>query len=210
MEKYRDSYKSIFTNNEYSLFPKYDYVNKNYLTGSIEPINEQSIANMIKEICKRAGINGDHIHPHAIRKTVVINLMSEGNTLDSVAKFIGHSSSSVTAKHYWTPTQNDLIKTMNLSWLVGNSINDLSESSSSSGNTNQMNKIATMIIEGVKAKKRLEHAISLLSREQLNKMETMWNDDVEEEVSKLARSEINAIVTYADSLDTKSYKSTID
>jgi hypothetical protein len=73
-----------------------------------------------------------------------------------------------------------------------------------------MNKIATTIIEGVKAKKRLEHAISLLSREQLNKMENMWNDEVEEEVSKLARNEINTIVKYAESLDTRSCMSTID
>lgn len=209
LEKYRDSYGSIFTDKEYALFPKYDYVNKNYMTGSINPINEQTIENIIKTICNRAGINGDHTHPHAIRKTVVINLMSEGNTLDSVAKFIGHSSSNVTAKHYWTPTQNDLIKTMNLSWLVGNSITDLSESSSSD-NTNQMNKIATMIIEGVKAKKRLEHAVSLLSKEQLNKMESLWTDNVEEEVSALARSKINAIVKYAESLDTRSIRSTIE
>lgn len=204
LEIYRDGiYGSVLKSPEHYIFTQYNKKTKNYLVPSLKKCAVGSIQHVIHSVCERVGINGCHVHPHALRKTVVVKLMSEGNTIESVSKFIGHASSDITAKHYWTPTQNDLIKTMNLSWLVGtNIVNEDGRTSfeTSSANTDQMKQIASLIVEGVKAKKRLEHAISTMNKEQINTMEKLWTTETEEEVANLSRIEISRVVNVVKTL----------
>lgn len=105
LENYKNSekYGNSINNLDYSLFPQ--------SIGSSKKISENKksfsmgyLLRLIKNIFFRADITGHNAHSHAFRKTVVIKLMSEGNSLENVSKFIGHSSSVVTAKHYWVPT----------------------------------------------------------------------------------------------------------
>ena len=71
----------------------------------------------INTICNNAGVIGSHVHPHAFRKTVVINLMKLGNSIDTVSKFIGHSSPNTTRNSYWVETNSDLTDNMIIPWI---------------------------------------------------------------------------------------------
>lgn len=201
LELYKNSeYKSYLTNPDFSLFPAYDRKCNQYIA-SKKSCCQETISKMIKSICKRAKVNGDHIHAHAFRKTVVVKLMSEGNTLDNVSKFIGHSNSSITARHYWTPTQSDLIKNMNMSWLLGGNYNEGSTEyetrTLSTYNTEQIKKITQLIMEGMQAKERLEHALAIMNTRQKLAMEKKWTDKSNENVAQNTRTVISEILTAA-------------
>jgi integrase/recombinase XerC len=192
LERYRDNetYKDLLKDLDYYLIPKVIKKRSKFI-GNKQKCGETTIRRIIKNICDRAGVYGDHTHPHAFRKTVVIKLMNEGNTLDSVAKFIGHSSSQITATHYWTPTQNDLIKNMNMAWLLGQK----GESSvNSTHNTLQMKQITQLIMEGMIAKERLEHALSIMTHKQVLQMEEKWTTNSDDNVAQNTRNAIASIL----------------
>ncbi len=79
--------------------------------------SRKCIANIVKDICNRCGIDSTKIHVHMFRKTVVTNLMKNGNTMEKVSKFIGHSDPSTTFTFYWVPTVDDLTDHMIITWL---------------------------------------------------------------------------------------------
>ena len=88
-----------------------------YSSYSDSNISDTMMRQKIKKICEKAGITGPHVHPHAFRKTVVINLMKLGNSIDTVSKFIGHSSPDTTRNSYWVETQSDLTDNMIIPWI---------------------------------------------------------------------------------------------
>lgn len=69
------------------------------------------------KLANECGIHGIHIHPHAFRHTLVNNLMSMGNDIHNVSKFLGHSSTSTTETYYWTSKISDIIPNMTIPWL---------------------------------------------------------------------------------------------
>jgi site-specific recombinase XerD len=69
------------------------------------------------KLANACGIHGIHIHPHAFRHTLVNNLMSMGNDIHNVSKFLGHSSISTTETYYWTSKITDIIPNMTIPWL---------------------------------------------------------------------------------------------
>ena len=94
--------------------------NKYYLFHSVytySNISNQAMRSKINTICNNAGVIGSHVHPHAFRKTVVINLMKLGNSIDTVSKFIGHSSPNTTRNSYWVETNSDLTDNMIIPWI---------------------------------------------------------------------------------------------
>lgn len=189
LEAYRDGdYSSVLDNENNYIFPVYNKKYKSYKIPSSTTVPpSDSIDNLIKAVCKRAGIEGPHVHCHALRKTVTTKLMSAGNTLDHVSKFLGHSCSSITAKHYWVPTQEDLVKNMNMSWLLGNGCAN-GTSTISSDQTTVMQQFASHIFEGMKAKKQLEQLISLSSSNTLKKLDMMWTQEVSDDVFSQTRA----------------------
>lgn len=194
LEKYRDGiFKNVLNNADYALFPAYDRSSRSFAIGKTKNCDMHTINNLIHTVCKRVEINGDHVHAHAFRKTLITKLMSEGNTLDNVAKFIGHTSSFVTAKYYWTPTPEDLVKNMNMSWMIGHNTS-LTSSSSSSGNTLQMQLITQHIVEEMKAKERFKHALSILTDEQILQMEKLWTDNTDNIVVSNVKNAISEII----------------
>lgn len=194
LEKYRDGdFGSVLSDPEYAIFPKYNRATGSYI-GNKMHCKDTTIRRIIREICNRAGVNGDHVHTHAFRKTVVVKLMAEGNTLDNVSKFIGHSSSKVTATHYWTPTQSDLIKNMNMSWLISGGDTENSSIYMSSYNTSQLQKITNIIMEGMKAKERLTHALAVMNEKQIHQMEQKWTNISDENVAQNTRNAIAELI----------------
>jgi integrase len=196
LENYKKSekYGNSINNLEYSLFPQ--TVGKKIVPNK-KPFSLGYLRRMVKDIFLRADITGHNAHTHAFRKTVVIKLMSEGNSLENVSKFIGHSSAAVTAKHYWVPTQQDLLKNMNMQWLLGeNNLKNLDDKTlaSISSKTIQLEKITSALMEGFMAKERLTHAITLMTPEQLETMDKLWSNESKMNVSKNVRNIIADII----------------
>lgn len=194
LEKYRDGeYGVALGKKECALFPIYNRREKNY-SGNVHAIGAEAINKLIKNVCTRAGVNGTYVHSHAFRKTVVIKLMNEGNSLEHVAKFIGHSTPCVTAKSYWVPTQEDLIKNMHMSWIIDANCNVSDSTSHSSYATTHLQRITCMIMEGMKAKERLQHAIDIMTTEQLYEMEKKWTDESSNNVTTNTKDAIKDIL----------------
>jgi site-specific recombinase XerD len=127
------------------LFPK--------IVGSIarmdEHIHQSTFSTRLSAIAKKAEVNGPHVHPHAFRHTLVDNLMSEGNTIANVSKFIGHSNVSTTERYYWTSSIETIIETMNVPWLSLKNIKEVavslkSEKSDSSGSIKSLENLALL------------------------------------------------------------------
>ena len=133
--------------------------------------------------------------------------MKDGNTLENVSKFIGHKNPAVTASHYWVTTPNELVASMNISWLVGpagvrngcaqqvqNVLNDDNLTSSAGGpSPAQIQRIATAIAEGFKAQERFKHAVSLMTSKQLEEMEALWTEESRQNVAIKTRDVMIAI-----------------
>jgi hypothetical protein len=71
-----------------------------------------SVYNIVRRLASDAGIKEVHVHPHAFRHTLVGSLVSAGNSLDVVSKFMGHANASTTSYFYWLPTSEELCSTM--------------------------------------------------------------------------------------------------
>jgi len=108
---------------EYCEFKKINYVKdqEEYLFKNEKNNNRLSKAAIcvkLHDIADKCGIKGMHVHPHAFRHTIVNNLMTCGNKLENVSRFIGHSSVSTTETYYWTTELRNIVPTMNIPWLL--------------------------------------------------------------------------------------------
>jgi|694.fasta_scaffold06940_17 integrase len=95
-------------NSEY-LFPSRNGTRPNITTGTVRK--------MFNSVCKDAGLNGTHLHPHALRHSYAHILLNSGNSVDIVSKLLGHSSSSTTEKFYLKETASDVAERANIPWL---------------------------------------------------------------------------------------------
>lgn len=89
-------------------------------------ISVSAIQDKIKVLSEKLGISGMHMHPHAFRHTLVNKLMSTGNDMTKISRYIGHSSSHTTEKYYWTSTITEVASSMNIPWLSSISIDKIS------------------------------------------------------------------------------------
>lgn len=92
---------------------------KSYLfpSKSGKHISTDSVRQKLIRITEKLNIYGQHVHPHAFRHTIVNDLMAQGNKLENVSKFMGHSSISTTEQYYWTTELENIIPTMSIPWL---------------------------------------------------------------------------------------------
>lgn len=77
-------------------------------TTVIKPVSESTLGAQLKNIAIKANITEVDVHVHSFRHTIVGKLMDAGNDIQTVSKFIGHSSIDTTSKHYWLRNINDL------------------------------------------------------------------------------------------------------
>lgn len=138
------------------------------------------INNIVKEVCNRAEVKGPHVHPHAFRKTVVSRLMS-CNTLDHASKYIGHSGTKITSKHYWTTDPSHLVKEMNIPWFCG--MDNESNKSSSTLCTEHMIAIGNFIATCEKSIYLASILNQILDEDQLQIIKKMWTDEKKKELS---------------------------
>ena len=97
LKQYVDSLNLLATDNKEHL----------YLFYPSGRASKKMISESFKRIAYEAGIQ-TNVHPHAFRHTLVSKLIAEGNSIEIVSKFIGHSSSKMTEQHYYVPTIQQL------------------------------------------------------------------------------------------------------
>jgi integrase len=73
-----------------------------------QPLSETTLREKLARIARDADITDVHVHPHAFRHTLVERLIAEGNSIDLVSKYLGHTQSSVTSCYYYVPTPEQL------------------------------------------------------------------------------------------------------
>ena len=88
-------------------------------TNPAHPICAMTVNAVLLRACHRIGVSGQHVHTHGIRKYVCCQLMSHRNTIEHVAKFLGHRNINTTFGTYWDATTTELSADMNIPWLQG-------------------------------------------------------------------------------------------
>ena len=78
------------------------------LEGRLWPHNPQYFRDYLARACKRAGI--PHLSPHTLRHTFATRWLQDGGDIYTLSKILGHSSVSVTERHYAHLLQEDLVK----------------------------------------------------------------------------------------------------
>ena len=58
-----------------------------------------AVYDWFRRICRQVDIVGDHVHPHALRRTCVTRLLEENNRLEDVSQWIGHRSVDMTMRY---------------------------------------------------------------------------------------------------------------
>lgn len=72
-----------------------------------------TLNNILKKIALRAGVTNVNVQAHTFRHTLVGKLMDAGNNIETVSKFIGHSSVDTTMTYYWLKNISDLANEIN-------------------------------------------------------------------------------------------------
>jgi site-specific recombinase XerD len=78
------------------------------------------IGKIIKDIGKRSGVVGTHVHPHSLRHSFAHILLEYGNDIPLISKMLGHSTSQTTESYYLIESAADASKRANIPWLNNN------------------------------------------------------------------------------------------
>ena len=134
-------------------------------TDCMAPIDEDR---WFKMACKNCGLSGDHLHLHALRRTVITWLYEAGNSVQLIRHWIGHGDTKTT-QHYIEQTPEQICDAICMPWCesgvlkrpinIPSSIDDIrknlvswSSTSSSSSGTNdseQQHKMQVQLIRRV-------------------------------------------------------------
>ena len=76
-----------------------------------------------------AGLRGRHVHPHTCRHTLVHTLWKAGNSLDRIARYLGHESPNTTSKYYLDLAHKELVSSMTIPWYSFKDVQLLSQDS---------------------------------------------------------------------------------
>lgn len=68
---------------------------------------------VLKRIAVRAGVTNVNVQAHSFRHTLVGKLMNAGNNIETVSKFMGHSSVDTTMTYYWLKSVAEIAKEIN-------------------------------------------------------------------------------------------------
>lgn len=81
-------------------------------------LSTNRIREIIKQLSKRAGVEGPHVHPHSFRHTFAHMLLECGNNIESIARMLGHTSSKTTEAYYLKESAAEVSKRSNIPWLI--------------------------------------------------------------------------------------------
>lgn len=82
----------------YLLFREKEYSQSKYIfctrTGTM--LSYRNVYRDIKTLCKRAGVIGEHIHPHSFRHKFATTYIRKGGDIYRLSRILGHSSTTTT------------------------------------------------------------------------------------------------------------------
>lgn len=84
-----------------------------------ECLTTNTVYTIVKRMCKNAGIVGPHTHPHSFRHTYAHMLLECGNSVENVARMLGHSSVSTTEEYYLKESAAEVSRRANIPWIDG-------------------------------------------------------------------------------------------
>lgn len=88
-----------------------EHIHKSYilnLTNPANPLAPGTLSAMLKRIARDAEIKDVTVHLHGFRHTLVDRLLSVGNSMDLVSKFMGHRHVQTTSFFYFVPTAREI------------------------------------------------------------------------------------------------------
>ncbi len=85
--------------------------------GDVPYIREGSVRKVFHSWCEKAGLKGDHLHPHSLRHSYGHLLVEAGNSIHDVSKLLGHSSIATTEMFYLKESSAEVAKRANIPWL---------------------------------------------------------------------------------------------
>lgn len=90
--------------------------------GGKQKANSSLMTHTFYKWVKDSGHAGEpQFYPHAFRAVLTNRLLSHGNSIEFVSKWLGHSSVHTTMRSYWKASYADLNKHMNIPWMVSSS-----------------------------------------------------------------------------------------
>lgn len=103
---------SMFQNNSVYLFPNFN--------NPSHPMTVSQLRQWLHSLADRSGVFGPHVTVHSFRRYVVTALANAGNSLDLVARFVGHCT-SLTTSGYWRISSGEIATRLCLPWDAGSS-----------------------------------------------------------------------------------------
>lgn len=85
--------------------------------GTKANITTSTIRKLFHGWCEKAGIEGKHLHPHALRHSYAHILLESGNSVNIISKLLGHSNTQTTESFYLRESAVDVAKRANIPWL---------------------------------------------------------------------------------------------
>ena len=80
-------------------------------------VSGSHIFRTFREVAQRAGVAGQHVHPHTTRHTVAWTLSALGNKIEDIASFVHHKSPEVTNAVYVNMNREQRVGRMKCPWL---------------------------------------------------------------------------------------------
>ncbi len=80
-------------------------------------ITTSTVRKLFNDWCHKAKIEGDHLHPHALRHSYAHILLESGNSVNIISKLLGHSNTQTTESFYLKESAVDVAKRANIPWL---------------------------------------------------------------------------------------------
>ena len=103
---------ALFLKENGNVHSQYLFPNPKY---PCQPLTVSQLRQWLIGISTRAGVFGPHVTVHSFRRYVVTALVNAGNSLDLVARYVGHCTSSTTSG-YWRTSPHELANKLALPW----------------------------------------------------------------------------------------------
>ena len=103
---------ALFLKDNCNVQSQYLFPNPRY---PCQPLTVSQLRQWLIGISTRAGVFGPHVTVHSFRRYVVTALVNAGNSLDLVARYVGHCTSTTTSG-YWRTSPHELANKLALPW----------------------------------------------------------------------------------------------